>query len=105
MVHLRRLAEDFIIFTGEEYGFFELSDRVGHRQQHDAAEEEPRSARARARQEPAARIGHLTGLLATMKGLPTGYNKDLQEDKEPVFDAEDTLTVSLDATRARGRAA
>ena len=38
-------------------------------------------------------IGHLAGLLATMKGLPTGYNKDLQEDKEPVFDSEDTLRV------------
>ena len=49
-------------------------------------------------------IGHLTGLLATMKGLPTGYNKDLQEDKEPVFDAEDTLRVSAER-RARGRRA
>jgi argininosuccinate lyase len=45
-------------------------------------------------------IGHLTGLLITIKGLPGGYNKDLQEDKEPVFDAEDTLAVSLEATRA-----
>ncbi len=45
-------------------------------------------------------IGQLTGFLATMKGLPTGYNKDLQEDKEPVFDAEDTLAVSVDAARA-----
>jgi argininosuccinate lyase len=45
-------------------------------------------------------LGHLTGLLATIKGLPTGYNKDLQEDKEPIFDAEDTLAVSLDATAA-----
>ena len=45
-------------------------------------------------------IGHLTGMLATMKGLPTGYNKDLQEDKEPLFDAEDTLRVSAEAARA-----
>ena len=45
-------------------------------------------------------IGHLTGLLVTMKGLPTGYNKDLQEDKEPLFDAEDTLAVSAAATAA-----
>jgi argininosuccinate lyase len=45
-------------------------------------------------------LGRLTGFLATMKGLPTGYNKDLQEDKEPIFDAEDTLAVSLDATSA-----
>jgi argininosuccinate lyase len=41
-------------------------------------------------------IGHLVGLLTTIKGLPTGYNKDLQEDKEAVFDAEDTLTRSLE---------
>ncbi len=45
-------------------------------------------------------IGHLTGFLVTMKGLPTGYNKDLQEDKEPLFDAEDTLAVSAAATAA-----
>ena len=45
-------------------------------------------------------IGHHVALLVAMKGLPTGYNKDLQEDKEGVFDAEDTLAVSLDATAA-----
>jgi argininosuccinate lyase len=45
-------------------------------------------------------IGRLTGWLATMKSLPTGYNKDLQEDKEAVFDAEATLQVSLRATQA-----
>ena len=47
-------------------------------------------------------IGHLTGLLITMKGLPTGYNKDLQEDKEPLFDAEDTLACRSSHGR-RGR--
>jgi argininosuccinate lyase len=45
-------------------------------------------------------VGRLTGLLVTMKGLPTGYNKDLQEDKEAVFDAEATLTASLAAAHA-----
>ena len=45
-------------------------------------------------------LGHLVGLLATMKGLPTGYNKDLQEDKEAVFDAEDTLNGSLAVIRS-----
>src|SRR5262249_37190017 len=44
-------------------------------------------------------LGHLVGLLATMKGLPTGYNKDLQEDKEAVFGAEDTLHGCLGVTR------
>ena len=45
-------------------------------------------------------IGHLMGLLVTMKGLPTGYNKDMQEDKEPLFDSEDTLAVSAAAVAA-----
>ena len=49
-------------------------------------------------------IGRLTGWLATMKGLPSGYNKDLQEDKEAVFDAEDTLLGSLTRRRRRGDA-
>ena len=54
MVHLSRLAEDVIYFTAEEFGFFDLADSVGHRQQHDAAEEEPRPDGARARQGRAA---------------------------------------------------
>ena len=67
MVHLSRLAEDLIIFTGEEHGFFDLADCVGDRQQHDAAEEESRPAGARARQDrprdrPADRLaGHDEG--------------------------------------------
>jgi argininosuccinate lyase len=93
MVHLSRIAEDFILFTSEEFGFFELAD-ARHRQQHDAAEEEPDPLEL-VRGKAGRAVGHLTGLLVTMKGLPTGYNKDLQEDKEAVFDAEDTLAVSL----------
>ena len=90
MVHLRRLAEDLIILCGDEHRFLRVLRRAEHRQQHDAAEEEPRSARAGARQD-GTRDRPSVALLTTMKGLPSGYNKDLQEDKHAVFDAEDTL--------------
>jgi argininosuccinate lyase len=99
MVHLSRVAEDFILLTSEEFGFFELSDRSATGSSMMPQKKNPDPLEL-VRGKAGRAIGHLTGLLVTMKGLPTGYNKDLQEDKEPVFDAEDTLRVSLDATRA-----
>jgi argininosuccinate lyase len=99
MVHLSRMAEDFILLTSEEFGFFELSDRSATGSSMMPQKKNPDPLEL-VRGKAGRAIGHLTGLLATMKGLPTGYNKDLQEDKEPVFDAEDTLRVSLTATRA-----
>ena len=99
MVHLSRLAEDFILLTSEEFGFFELSDRSATGSSMMPQKKNPDPLEL-VRGKAGRTIGHLTGLLVTMKGLPTGYNKDLQEDKEPVFDAEDTLSVSLDAARA-----
>jgi argininosuccinate lyase len=99
MVHLSRIAEDFILLTSEEFGFFELADRSATGSSMMPQKKNPDPLEL-VRGKAGRTIGHLTGLLATMKGLPTGYNKDLQEDKEPVFDAEDTLRVSLDATRA-----
>jgi argininosuccinate lyase len=99
MVHLSRMAEDFILMTSEEFGFFELSDRSATGSSMMPQKKNPDPLEL-VRGKSGRAIGHLTGLLVTMKGLPTGYNKDLQEDKEPVFDAEDTLRVSLDATRA-----
>jgi argininosuccinate lyase len=94
MVHLSRLSEDLIIFCSEEHGFFQLSDAssTGSSMMPQKKNPDPlelirgKSGRA---------IGHLTGWMATMKGLPSGYNKDLQEDKEAVFDAEDTLAGAL----------
>jgi argininosuccinate lyase len=99
MVHLSRLAEDVILLTSEEFGFFELADRsaTGSSMMPQKKNPDPMEL---VRGKAGRTIGHLTGLLVTMKGLPTGYNKDLQEDKEPVFDAEDTLGVSLNAARA-----
>jgi argininosuccinate lyase len=99
MVHLSRLAEDIILFTSEEFGFFELSDRSATGSSMMPQKKNPDPLEL-VRGKAGRAIGHLTGLLATMKGLPTGYNKDLQEDKEPLFDAEETLRVSAGAVRA-----
>ncbi len=99
MVHLSRIAEDFILFTSEEFGFFELADvsATGSSMMPQKKNPDPLEL---VRGKTGRAIGHLTGLLITMKGLPTGYNKDLQEDKEPLFDAEDTLALSLAAVAA-----
>ncbi len=99
MVHLSRLAEDFILMTSEEFGFFELADQSATGSSMMPQKKNPDPLEL-VRGKAGRSIGHLTGLLVTMKGLPTGYNKDLQEDKEPVFDCEDTLRVSLVAARS-----
>ncbi|MFA5910227.1 MAG: argininosuccinate lyase [Vicinamibacterales bacterium] len=99
MVHLSRIAEDFILMTGEEFGFFELADSSATGSSMMPQKKNPDPLEL-VRGKSGRVIGHLTGFLVTMKGLPTGYNKDLQEDKEPLFDSEDTLAVSLDATAA-----
>jgi argininosuccinate lyase len=99
MVHLSRLAEDLIIFTSEEFGYFELADASATGSSMMPQKKNPDPLEL-VRGKAGRTIGHLTGLLVTIKGLPTGYNKDLQEDKEPLFDAEDTLAVSAAATAA-----
>jgi argininosuccinate lyase len=99
MVHLSRMAEDLIIFTGEEHGFFDLADASATGSSMMPQKKNPDPLEL-VRGKTGRAIGRLTGLLVTMKGLPSGYNKDLQEDKEAVFDAEATLTLSLLATEA-----
>ena len=96
MVHLSRFAEDMVIFSGEEYGFFELSDAASTGSSMMPQKKNPDPLEL-VRGKTGRAIGHLAGWLATMKGLPSGYNKDLQEDKEAVFDAEVTLAGSLEA--------
>ena len=96
MVHLSRFAEDMVIFSGEEYGFFELSDAASTGSSMMPQKKNPDPLEL-VRGKTGRAIGHLAGWLATMKGLPSGYNKDLQEDKEAVFDAEATVSGSLDA--------
>jgi argininosuccinate lyase len=99
MVHLSRLAEDLILFTGEEHGFFELSDASATGSSMMPQKKNPDPLEL-VRGKTGRAVGRLTGWLVTMKGLPSGYNKDLQEDKEAVFDAEKTLEGSLNAAHA-----
>jgi argininosuccinate lyase len=97
MVHLSRLAEDMILFTSEEFGFFELADTAATGSSLMPQKKNPDPLEL-VRGKSGRVIGRLTGWLATMKGLPIGYSKDLQEDKEALFEAEDTLRASLAAT-------
>ncbi len=99
MVHVSRLAEDLIVFSGDEHRLFELSDALSTGSSMMPQKKNPDPLEL-VRGKAGRSIGHLVALLATLKGLPSGYNKDLQEDKEAVFDAEDTLSGSLAATRA-----
>jgi argininosuccinate lyase len=94
MVHLSRLAEDLVVFTGEEFGLFELSDTVATGSSLMPQKKNPDPLEL-VRGKTGRAIGHLTGLLTTLKGIPTGYNKDLQEDKEALFDSEATVLGSL----------
>jgi argininosuccinate lyase len=99
MVHLSRIAEDLVIFTGEEHGFFDLADASATGSSMMPQKKNPDPLEL-VRGKTGRAIGRLTGWLVTMKGLPSGYNKDLQEDKEAVFDAEATLSTSLAAAHA-----
>jgi argininosuccinate lyase len=99
MVHLSRLAEDFIILCGDGHRFFELSDALSTGSSMMPQKKNPDPLEL-VRGKTGRSIGHLLALLTTMKGLPSGYNKDLQEDKEAIFDTEDTLTGCLAAVRA-----
>jgi argininosuccinate lyase len=99
MVHLSRLAEDLILFTSEEFGFFELADTAATGSSLMPQKKNPDPLEL-VRGKSGRVIGRLAGWLTTMKGLPIGYSKDLQEDKEGLFDAEDTVRASLDAAGA-----
>ena len=95
MVHLSRLAEDIIIYSTSEFGFLELSDSVATGSSLMPQKKNPDSMEL-VRGKAGRVFGHLSGLLATLKGLPLAYNKDMQEDKEAVFDAGETTGSSLD---------
>src|SRR5512138_501032 len=99
MVHLSRLAEDLIILCGDGHRFFELSDALSTGSSMMPQKKNPDPLEL-VRGKSGRNLGHLLALLTTMKGLPSGYNKDLQEDKEAIFDAEDTLAGCLSAVRA-----
>jgi argininosuccinate lyase len=99
MVHLSRLAEDLIILCGEGHRFFELSDALSTGSSMMPQKKNPDPLEL-VRGKTGRSVGHLVALLTAMKGLPSGYNKDLQEDKEAIFDAEDTVAGCLAAVRA-----
>jgi argininosuccinate lyase len=99
MVHLSRLAEDLILFTSEEFGYFDLPDRFATGSSLMPQKKNPDPLEL-ARGKSGRVLGRLSGWLTTMKGLPGGYNRDLQEDKEAVFEAEAAVAASLDATAA-----
>lgn len=95
-VDLSRLSEDVILWATKEFGFVRLDDAYSTGSSIMPQKKNPDVAEL-ARGKAGRVIGDLAGLLATLKGLPLAYNRDLQEDKEPVFDQVDTLDVLLPA--------
>jgi argininosuccinate lyase len=94
MVHLSRMAEDLILYCSTEFGFVTLSDAVSTGSSLMPQKKNP-DALELIRGKAGRVFGHHAALLATMKGLPLAYNKDMQEDKEAVFDTVDTLLSCL----------
>ncbi len=94
MIHLSRLAEDLIIYSSSEFGFVTLADAHSTGSSLMPQKKNP-DALELLRGKTGRVTGDLTGLLVTLKGLPSTYNKDLQEDKEPLFDAAETVGAAL----------
>src|SRR5690606_25855054 len=86
MMHLSRLCEEIILWCSAEFGFVELDDAYSTGSSMMPQKKNPDIAEL-ARGKTGRVYGHLMGLLTTMKGLPLAYNKDMQEDKEALFDA------------------
>jgi argininosuccinate lyase len=95
-VHLSRLAEEVILWSTDEFGFLRLDDAWATGSSMLPQKKNPDVAEL-ARGKTGRLIGNLTGLLATLKALPLAYNRDLQEDKEPLFDSLDTVVLALGA--------
>ena len=98
MMHLSRLSEEVILWSSAEFGFIELDDAYSTGSSMMPQKKNPDVAEL-VRGKTGRVYGHLMGLLTTVKGLPLAYNKDLQEDKEGVFDAADTVKVALSVYR------
>ena len=95
-VHLSRLGEEIVLWSSEEFGFLRLADAYSTGSSMLPQKKNPDIAEL-ARGKAGRLIGNLTGFLATLKGLPLSYNRDLQEDKEPLFDALDQNRLALSA--------
>lgn len=94
MLHLSRWAEDLIIYSSREFSFVTLADAYSTGSSLMPQKKNP-DALELLRGKAGRVLGGMAGLMTTLKGLPTSYNKDLQEDKEPLFDAVDSLTGAL----------
>ena len=99
MIHLSRLAEDWILYSSEEFGWMELGDGVTSGSSLMPQKKNPDSLEL-IRGKSGRVIGCLTSLMVTMKGLPMTYNRDMQEDKVPLFEAADQVSGSLEMARA-----
>jgi argininosuccinate lyase len=97
MMHLSRLAEDIILYSSAEFGFLALSDAVATGSSLMPQKKNPDSMEL-VRGKSGRVFGHLMALLAMMKSLPLAYDKDMQEDKEPIFDTADTVNSCLAVT-------
>lgn len=97
MVHLSRLAEDIILYATSEFGFFALGDAIATGSSLMPQKKNPDSMEL-VRGKAGRVFGELLGTLTMLKGLPLAYNKDMQEDKEAVFDAFDTVSSCLQVT-------
>jgi argininosuccinate lyase len=95
-LHLSRLAEELIIWASPQFGFVKLSDEFSTGSSIMPQKRNPDAAEL-VRGHSGRIIGALTSLMVTMKGLPLAYSKDMQDDKEPVFEARDLLMLSLEA--------
>jgi argininosuccinate lyase len=95
-VHLSRIGEEIVLWSTEEFGFVRLADAYATGSSMLPQKKNPDIAEL-ARGKAGRLIGGLAGFLATLKGLPLAYNRDLQEDKEPLFDAIDVCSLSLAA--------
>ncbi|HLT16118.1 MAG TPA: argininosuccinate lyase, partial [Acidimicrobiales bacterium] len=95
-LHLSRLGEEWVLWTSDEVGFARLDDAYATGSSMLPQKKNPDIAEL-ARGKAGRLIGDLTGLLATLKALPLAYNRDLQEDKEPLFDAVDQVSLALGA--------
>lgn len=94
MVHVSKLAEDLIIYSSAEFGFVQLSDAYSTGSSIMPQKKNPDSLEL-LRGKSGRIFGDMAGFMMTLKGIPSTYNKDLQEDKEPLFDAVDTIKRSL----------
>jgi argininosuccinate lyase len=99
MIHLSRLGEELVLWTSKEFDFCRLDDRLSTGSSMMPQKKNPDGAEL-IRGKAGRVFGGLVTLLTTLKGLPLTYNKDLQEDKEPIFDAVDTVIQSLQVARA-----